>query len=83
MPIIVYSCPEKHVLKKFCRSAADAPVSYHCETCGGIMTRQLSAPSSESKVIVDNGFQARAVEVNPDIIAINKERSNKDYRNED
>ena len=40
----------------------------------------LSAPSSVSKVIVDNGFQARAVEVNPDIIEINKERSEKDYR---
>jgi len=83
MPMIAYACSKKHVVKKFYRSAVDAPAHWICETCGDLGSKQLSAPTSESKVIVDNGFQARAVEVNPDIIAINKERSNKDYRNED
>lgn len=86
MPIIAYGCHNRHMhstVKKFYRSAAEAPTSILCEECGESMGRQLSAPSSESKVIVDNGFQARAVEVNPEIIAINKERSNKDYSQED
>lgn len=43
------------------------------------MKKQLSAPSSSSKVTVDNGVQARAVEVNPDIVEINEQRANKNY----
>lgn len=81
MPIIAYSC-NKHVIKKFYRSATDAPAHLVCETCGDLAGKLLSAPSSTSKITVDNGFQARAVEVNPDIVEINKARSEKDYREE-
>ena len=79
MPIIVFACG-KHSSKRFYRSAQLVPAYITCAECGEEMKKQLSAPSSESKVIVDNGFQARAVEVNPDIVQINKERSDKDYR---
>lgn len=57
-----------------------APASITCEKCGKDAKKVLKAPASVSKVIVDNGFQARAVEVNPEIIEINKARSEKDYR---
>lgn len=43
------------------------------------MKKQLSAPSSTSKITIDNGVQARAVEVNPEIIRINHDRANKNY----
>lgn len=46
------------------------------------MKKILSAPNSTSTVIIDNGFQARAIEVNPEIVAINKERSEKNFREE-
>jgi hypothetical protein len=46
------------------------------------MKKLLSAPSSTSKITVDNGVQARAVEINPDIIEINEARANKNYREE-
>jgi len=44
------------------------------------MKKMLSAPTSLSKVTVDNGFQAKAVEIIPNIIELNEERSSKDYR---
>jgi len=66
------------------RQAKDAPASFPCTSCNSSeMKKQLSSPSSSSKIVVDNGVQARAVEITPDIIEINKARSEKDYRNED
>lgn len=82
MPIIAYACEDKHVSKKYHRQAKEAPVSLTCE-CGKVSKRQLSMPSSASKVTIDNGFQSRAVEVNMDVIESNKERSTKDYTKED
>lgn len=46
------------------------------------MKKILSSPSSSSKISVDNGVQARAVEISPDIIETNEERSKKNYREE-
>lgn len=51
-----------------------------CTICSKNMKKLLSAPSSSSKITVDNGFQARAVEIRPDIVEINEERSNKNLR---
>lgn len=63
------------------RQAKDAPVSFLCPKCNySQMKKQLSSPSSGSKVTVDNGVMARAVEIVPDIIEINQKRSEKDYR---
>jgi len=80
MQIIAYSCSCKNLTKKFYRLGKDAPAYVLCDRCGLQMKKLLSPPSSTSKVTVDNGFQARAVEVNPDIVQINKERSEKNYR---
>jgi hypothetical protein len=82
MPIFAYSCEEKHLVKKFYRSAKDAPTCLICDECKKEMKKMLSAPSSGSKIVVDNGFQARAVEITPNIIEINQERANKNYREE-
>jgi hypothetical protein len=83
MPLIAYSCECKHVNKKFVRSASQAPASLICANCGKEVKKSLSAPSSLSKIVVDNGLQARAVEIVPNIVEINEERANKDYRNDD
>lgn len=58
------------------------PTDLRCPVCSKIMKKVLLAPSSSSKVTIDNGFQARAVEVNPDIVEINEARANRDYREE-
>lgn len=81
MPLIAYACLCGNIEKKFTRLAKDAPVSFLCPNCQkDQMKKQLSSPSSSSKITVDNGVQARAVEIVPDIIEINKARSEKDYR---
>jgi hypothetical protein len=82
MPLIAYSCECKNVIKKFFRQAKDAPAFFSCESCGKNMKKLLSAPSSASKIVIDNGVQARAVEITPDIVEINQERANKDYTEE-
>jgi hypothetical protein len=81
MPLIAYACSCGNNEKKFVRQAKDAPVSFLCAKCNSSeMKKQLSSPSSSSKITVDNGVQAKAVEINPDIVEINKARSEKDYR---
>lgn len=80
MPIIAYSCECSNVTKRFVRLAKDVPSSLICNKCSKIMKKQLSSPASTSKIVVDNGFQARAVEIHPDIVEINTERSNKNLR---
>lgn len=80
MPLIAYACECNSVVKKFVRAAKDAPPFLICTICSKNMKKTLSAPSSTSKIVVDNGFQARSVEINPDIVEINEERSNKNLR---
>lgn len=82
MPLIAYVCTCNHSEKKFHRQGKDAPATISCSKCGLSMKKSLSAPSSSSKIVVDNGFQARAVEINPNIVEINKERSEKNYKEE-
>jgi hypothetical protein len=83
MPLINYTCECKHSVGKFFRQAKEAPASFICEKCNKEMKKTLSMPTSSSKITVDNGVQARAVEIIPNIVEINQERSAKDYRTED
>jgi hypothetical protein len=83
MPLIAYQCECGCVDKKFVRAASNAPSSLICKVCAKTMKKLLSAPSSSSKISIDNGFQARAVEITPNIVEINEERSNKNLREED
>lgn len=83
MPLIAYVCECGHSIKKFVRQVKEAPGVLLCEYCNKEnMKKQLSAPTTTSKISIDNGVQARAVEVNPDIIAINHDRANKNYSEE-
>jgi len=80
MPLIAYSCPCNHTVKKFVREARKALPFLVCDKCGLEMKKVLSSPTTSSKITIDNGVQARAVEILPNIVELNKERSNKDYR---
>lgn len=80
MPLIAFACECNHIEKKFYRKATEAPSFLVCAKCEKHMKKLLSSPSSSSKITVDNGVQARAVEITPDIVEINKERSEKNYR---
>jgi len=82
MPLIYYLCTCKKSTSKFYRMAKDAPSGFSCE-CGSEFKRQLSSPSNASKIVIDNGFQAKAVEVDLNIINSNLENSTKDFREED
>lgn len=85
MPLIAYACPAGHVTKKMIRQAKDAPAHFPCPTkdCSQEAKKQLGAPSSVSKIVMDNGIQARAVEILPNIVEINEARANKDYSRDD
>lgn len=82
MPLLIYACSAGHITKKLVRQAKEMPVSFPCPiaNCQNETKKQLSAPNSASKISIDNGVQARAVEINPDIVEINKARSEKNYR---
>jgi len=67
-------------VSKFFRQASQAPAFFSCEKCGKNAKRMLKAPSSQSIIKVDNGVQARAVEVNLDVIEDIKNRSTKDFK---
>lgn len=83
--MIVYTCTAGHITKKLRRVPQKAAPAFPCPApdCYHEAKRQLVAPSQSSKIVMDNGHQARAVEILPNIVEINEERSNKDYRNED
>lgn len=82
MPMINYACKCGHTFKKIFRKATGIPSTLICEKCNDSMTRRLSAPSSSSRISVDNGVQARAVEIAPDVIETMEERSKKNYKEE-
>lgn len=79
MPLLYYLCTCGLNASKFYRQAKDAPTAMIC-ICGKEYKKQLSAPSNSSKIIIDNGFQAKAVEVDLAVIASNQENSTKDFR---
>lgn len=83
MPLINYLCECKNSKSKFYRQPKDAAVFIICDKCGKDMKKCLRSPSNSSKISIDNGFQAKAVEVDPDVVEIFQKRSEKDYRQED
>lgn len=82
MPMIHYICNECGFSARKIFRKPPYPSTLICDKCNGSMTKELSAPSSSSKISVDNGVQARRVEISPDIIETNEARSKKDYREE-
>jgi hypothetical protein len=77
---MAYLCECKNTVKKFYRSAKDSPAFFTCDKCQKEMKKVLSSPSTMSKIIVDNGVQARAVEIVPNIVQLNQERASKNYK---
>lgn len=65
MPLINFVCnnPEcENCIEHFYAKRKDIPTYLDC-FCGGKLERTLGAPSSMSKVSIDNGVQAKAVEI--------------------
>ena len=79
MPLLHYLCSCGLQVSKFYRNAKEAPVKLIC-VCGGEYKRQLAAPSSKSTIVIDNGIQAKSVEVNLETIKSNEENSTRDFR---
>jgi DNA-directed RNA polymerase subunit RPC12/RpoP len=80
MPMIRYLCTNDQCGKsnsKLFRSGNQVEQEIQCKECGGKARRTLSSPASSSKIVIDNGVQARAVEINPNIMEINSERARK------
>ena len=80
MPLIRYKCTSDQCGKatsKLYRSGLQAESEISCKECGSKAKRTLSSPASSSKIMIDNGLQARAVEIDPNIMEINSERSKK------
>lgn len=79
MPLLFYLCDCGRKMSKFHRNAKDAPMGFTC-ICGDEYKRQLSSPSSKSVITIDNGIQAKSVEVNLETIESNEINSTKDFR---
>lgn len=80
MPLISYLCECGDSTSKFFRKSKDATGMVACKRCGKESKKQLSAPNSSSVIVVDNGVQSRAVEVNLELVKDLEERSTKDFK---
>ncbi len=78
MPLIKYVCErcgnsiQKVVATKDLKNCKNM---LPCGECGEYLERQLGGGSTKSTITMDNGVQARAVEILPDILELNQERS--------
>ncbi len=82
MPLINYSCDCGEVFKKYLKSAKDALPSVKCK-CGLEARKSFGATSSSHLTVIDNGLMSRRLEIDPNIMEINDERSNRDYTEEE
>lgn len=68
-------------ITKLFTKKADVPSFLDCASCGsGKLERMLSAPSTKSTQVIDNGAQARQVEVMNEVVLKEQERL---YRDEE
>lgn len=80
MPRVLYFCSKCNANdKKFYRSSKDILNKIQC-ACGGELARQLSSPTQRSKITVDNGVQAKAVELDREIVEIIEDREKADLK---
>ena len=76
MPLIRFLCSEESCNSSFVvffKMAKDVSAFTECKVCGKKAKRTLSAPTSSSKIVIDNG-QPRAVEVYSDIMDLAEDR---------
>jgi len=74
VPRINYKCKCGHEKKKFFSTAKKITNSIECEKCGGELQRQLSSPTQKSTMVIDNGVQAKATELDREIVDIIEDR---------
>jgi hypothetical protein len=81
MPLITYICNNPDCGNKITKSfkAKDKiPGILDCGCCSvGKLERQLGAPSSVTKIRIDNGVNAKPVEIYENIVEMNEEASRK------
>ena len=66
-------------IDKFFKNAKDIPPFLDCGACGtGKLERTLGAPSSKSTQVIDNGSQARRVEVMNAVVEQEQDKLDKD-----
>jgi hypothetical protein len=80
MPLIHYQCECSCSTSKFFRHPKDVPLEVICKECGKNAKKKLKGPSSKSIVVVDNGVQARATEVDLEMVEDIEARSTKDFK---
>lgn len=78
MPLINYLCGCGKVYKKYFKSAKEALLEVRCD-CGSEAKKVFGTTSSSHKTIIDNGLMSRRLEIDPNIMGVNDERSQKDY----
>lgn len=73
--MILYKCEKcGNSIRKHYFSKKGIVDEIDCGECGGKLERQLSAPSSKSTQVIDNGIQARKVEVIDAVVEKERER---------
>lgn len=86
MPRIAYKCCNEECENEF-YSFYNTTLSVEsfkkCPKCNHVSKRQLSAAGVKSVFTVDNGFQARSVDIDLKVIEGNKEVSKKGYNRGD
>lgn len=80
LPMMVdYECTKcDNTSSKYFRKSKDVSDEVECTECGGQMERQLGAPNTKSTQFIDNGLQARRVEVSSDIVQQEKDKLYRD-----
>ena len=78
MPMITFKCNnpdcDNQITKVF-NKLKDIPPFLDCGACGtGKLERQLGAPTSKSTQVIDNGVQARKVEVMNEVVEKERDR---------
>lgn len=72
MPMIEFVCNNPdcdNSIEKYYQKVNQIPPFLDCGQCGtGKLERGLGAPTSESTQIIDNGLQARRVEVRSNVV---------------
>jgi DNA-directed RNA polymerase subunit RPC12/RpoP len=79
MPRIAYKCSKcSNSKNRFFSNVKKIEDKIECNLCLGEMVRTLSSPSQRSTMVIDNGVQAKAVEIDTQIVEIIEDRSERD-----
>jgi hypothetical protein len=81
MPRIAYKCDKcSNSKNKFFSNVKKIENKIECDLCLGEMVRTLSSPSQRSTMVIDNGVQAKAIEIDTNIVEVIDDRLEKDLQ---